>query len=150
MNDLSPPSEDTSVMAPLATNDDQGSVPRPVAQASSPPQGEDVSAPSLEEVTVSEEATKDELPLSVESSVMALLESGDNQEPAPVFDFELEPRPETLEPGYVQNPDLSLEPNSTQNPTPDESLANILGTQALLLAPSLPNPNFKPSPQLIF
>ena len=77
---------------------------------------------------------------------MALLESGDNQEPAPIFDFEPEPSPETLEPGYVQNPDLSLEPNSTQNPTPNKSLANILSTQALLLAPSLPNPNFKPSP----
>merc|ERR1712112_677617 len=77
---------------------------------------------------------------------MALLQSGDNQEPAPVFDFEPEPSPETLEPGYVQNPNLSLEPNSIQNPTPDESLANILGTQALLLAPSLPNPSFKPSP----
>merc|ERR1711954_288355 len=133
-------------MALLATNDNQEIVPVPDAQASPPSRGGDVLAPSLEEVTVSEGATKDELPLSVESSVMALLESGNNQEPAPVFDFELEPSPETLEPGYVQNPDLSLESNSIQNPTPDESLANTLGTQALLLAPSLPNPNFKPSP----
>merc|ERR1711954_83486 len=106
-------------MALLATDDDQEIAPVPVAQASPPSQGGDVLEPSLEEVTVSEGAKKDELPLSVESLVMALLESGDNQEPAPVFDFEPEPSPETLEPGYVQNPDLSLEPNSTQNPTPD-------------------------------
>merc|ERR1711954_439261 len=133
-------------MALLATDDDQEIAPVPVAQAPSPPQGEDASAPSLEEVTFSEEATKDELPLSVESSVMALLESDDNQEPAPVFDFELEPSSETLESGHIQDHDLSLEPNSTQNPTSNDSLAIILSTQALLLAPSLPNPNFRPSP----
>merc|ERR1711954_327664 len=133
-------------MALLATDDDQEIAPVPVAQAPPPSQGEDVLAPSLEEVTVSEGATNDELPLSVESSVMALFESDDNQEPAPVFDFELEPSPETLESGHVQDHDLSLEPNSTQNPTSNDSLANILSTQALLLAPSLPNPNFRPSP----
>merc|ERR1711954_534298 len=141
-----PPSERSLVMALLASNDNQEIVPVPGAQASPPSQDGDILAPSLEEVTASKGATKDELPLSVESSVMALLESGDNLELAPVFDFEPEPSPETLEPGYIQNPDLSLEPNSIQNPTPDESLANILGTQALLLAPSLPNHSFKPSP----
>ena len=77
---------------------------------------------------------------------MALLESDDNQEPAPVFDLDLEPSPETLELGYVQNPDLSLESNVPQNPTLDETLANTLGAQALLLAPNLPNPNNEPSP----
>merc|ERR1711954_97038 len=131
MNDSSPPSGDTSVMALLATNDDQGLVPRPVAQAPSPPQGENVLAPQGEEVTVSEEATKDGPTLSVESSVMALLESDDNQEPAPIFDFELEPSPETLESGHAQNHDLTLEPSPTQNPTSNDSLANILSTQAL-------------------
>ena len=143
LNDLSP-SGNASVTAPLATNNVQGSVPRPVAQAPSPLQGEDVSAPSLEEVTVSEGATKDESTLSVESSVMALLESDDNQVPAPVFDIELEPSPEILE--SEQNHDLSLEPSPTQNPTSNDSLANFLSTQALLLAPKLPNPNFRPSP----
>ena len=145
-NDVSPPSVGSSVIALLASDINQEIVPVPGAQTSPPPQDGDVLAPSLEEVTANEETTKDELPPSVESSVMALLESDDNQEPAPVFDFELEPSPETLEPGHVQNPDLSLESNFLQNPTPDESLANTLGAQALLLAPSLPNPNFKPSP----
>merc|ERR1711954_347976 len=145
-NDVSPPSVGSSVMALLASNVDQEIVPVPGAQGSPPPQDGDVLAPSLEEVTANGETTKDELPPSVESSVMALLNSDDNQEPAPIFDFELEPSPETLEPGHVRNPDLSLESNFLQNPTPDESLANTSGAQALLLAPNLPNPNFKPSP----
>merc|ERR1712112_494611 len=107
LNDSSP-SGNASVTAPLATSNAQGAVPRPAAQMPSPPQGEDVSAPSLEEVTVSEESTEDESTPSMESSVMALLESDDNQVPAPVFDIELEPSPETLE--FEQDPDPSLEP----------------------------------------
>merc|ERR1711954_180036 len=86
----------------------------------------------------------DESTPSVESSAMALLESDDNQVPAPVFDIELEPSPETLE--SEQDPDPSLEPSPTQNPTSNDSLANLLSTQALLLAPKLPNPSFGPSP----
>merc|ERR1711954_599470 len=131
-------------MAPLATNNVQGALPRPVAQAPSPLQGEDVSAPSLEEITVSKESTEDESTPSVESSVMALLESDDNQVPAPVFDIELEPSPETLE--FEQDPDPSLEPSPTQNTTSNDSLADLLSTEALLLAPKLPNPSFRPSP----
>ena len=76
---------------------------------------------------------------------MALLDSDDKQEPAPVFDLDLEPSPETLEPGYVQNPDLSLESNVPQDPTLDETPANALGAQALLLAPSLLSSNVEPS-----
>merc|ERR1711954_33241 len=75
-----------------------------------------------------------------DTSFLALLESDDNQEPAPVFDLDLEPSPETLELGHVQNPDLSLESNVPKNPTLDETLANTLGAQAL------PNPNIEPSP----
>merc|ERR1712081_130145 len=104
-------------------------------QTSPPPQDGDVLAPSHGEATASEEAMNDELPPSVESSVMALLDSDDNQEPAPVFELDLEPSPETLEPSNEQNPDLSLESNVPQNPTLDETPANALGTQALLLAP---------------
>ena len=133
-------------MALLASDDNQELVPAPGAQTSPHPQDGDVLAPSHREVTATEDAMNDDLPPSVESSVMALLESDDNQEPAPVFDLELESSPETLELGHVQNPDLSLESNFLQNPTPDETLANTLGAQALLLAPNLPNPNFKPSP----
>merc|ERR1711954_372663 len=114
------------------------------AQTSHPPQGGDVLAPLLEEVTASEEATNDELPPSVESLVMALLDSDDNQEPAPMFDLDLEPSPETLEPSNEQNPGLSLESNVPQNPTLDETPANALGAQALLVAPNLPNPNNEP------
>ena len=83
-------------------------------------------------------------PPSVESSVMALLDSDDNQEPAPVFDLDLEPSPETLEPSYEQNPDLSLESNVPQIPTLDETPANAIGAQARLLAPNLPNPSNEP------
>merc|ERR1712112_719126 len=56
----SSPSEDASSTAPLVTPNAQDAVPRPAAQAPSPPQGEDVSAPSLEEIVVSEESTEDE------------------------------------------------------------------------------------------
>merc|ERR1711873_315799 len=63
---------------------------------------------------------------------------------APVVDIELEPSPEMLE--FEQDPDPSLEPSPTQNKTSNDSLANLLSTQALLLAPKLPNPNFGPSP----
>merc|ERR1711954_466310 len=86
----------------------------------------------------------DESTPSVESSAMALLESDDNQVPAPVFDIELEPSPET--PESEQDPDPSFEPSPTQNPTSNDSLANLLSTQALLLALELPNPSFGPSP----
>ena len=131
-------------MALLASDDNQELVPAPGAQTSPPPQDGDVLAPSHGEVTASEEAMNDQLPPSVESSVMALLDSDDNQEPAPIFDLDLEPSPETLEPSYEQNPDLSLESNVPQNPTLDETPANALGAQALLLAPNLPNPNNEP------
>ena len=76
---------------------------------------------------------------------MALLTSDDDQETAPVFELDLEPNPETLEPTNEQNPDLSLESNVFQNPTLDKSPANALGAQALPLAPSLLNPNNQPS-----
>merc|ERR1711954_179284 len=85
----------------------------------------------------------DESTPSVESSAMALLESDANQVPTPVFDIELEPSPETLE--SEQGPDPSLEPSPTQKPTSNDSLANLLSTQALLLAPKLPNPSFGPT-----
>ena len=75
---------------------------------------------------------------------MALLTSDDDQETVPVFELDLEPNPETLEPSNEQNPDLSLDSNVFQNPTLDKSPVNALGAQALLLAPSLPNPNDEP------
>jgi len=99
----------------------------------------------------------------VESSIMALLESDNNQVPTPVFDIEIEPSPESLEseqdpdpslelepsPDALeseQNPEPSLEPNPTQSPTSNETLSNLLSTQAQLLAPKLINPNIGPSP----
>merc|ERR1711954_260473 len=114
------------------------------AQAPSPPQGVDVSAPSLEEIVVSEESTEDESTPSVESSIMALLDSDGNQVPTPVFDIEIEPSPET--PESEQDPEPSLEPNPTQNPTSNDTLTNLLSTQAQLLAPKFINPNIEPSP----
>ena len=53
------PSGNASVTAPLAASNAQGAVPRPAAQAPSPPQGEDVSAPSLEEIVVRFEESHD-------------------------------------------------------------------------------------------
>merc|ERR1711954_372720 len=67
------------------------SSPATGAQTSPPPQDGDVLAPSHGEVTASEDAMNDDLPPSLESSVMALLDSDDNQGPAPVFDLDLEP-----------------------------------------------------------
>merc|ERR1711954_382883 len=139
------------------------------AQAPSPPQGVDVSAPSLEDIVVSEESTEGESTPSVESSIMALLDSDDNQVPTPVFGVEIEPSPETpeseqdpepslepnpsleLEPSpemleSEQNPEPSLEPNPTQNSTPNDTLTNLLSTQAQLLAPKFINPIIEPSP----
>merc|ERR1711954_326288 len=81
------------------------------AQAPSPPRGVDVSAPSLEEIVVSEESTEDESTPSVESSIMALLDSDDNQVPTPVFDIEIEPSPETPESEQDPVPSLKLEPS---------------------------------------
>merc|ERR1712081_74695 len=126
-------------------------------------------APSLEEIVVSEGSTEDEPTPSVESSIVALLDSDDNQAPIPVFDIEIEPSPETpeseqdpepspepnpsLEPEpspeklvSEQNPEPSLEPNTTQNSTLNDTLTNLLSTQAQLLAPKFINPIMEPSP----
>merc|ERR1711954_147715 len=133
------------------------------AQAPSPPQGVDVSAPSLKKIVVSGESTEDESTPSVESSIMALLDSDDNQVPTPVFDIEIEPSPEAPESDQdpdpslklvpspetlesEQNPELSLELNPTQNSTSNDTLTNPLSTQAQLLAPKFINPNIEPSP----
>merc|ERR1711954_37620 len=120
------------------------STPVPGAQTSPPPQDGDVLAPSQGGTAASDEAMDNVLPPSVESSVMALRTSDDDQETAPVFELDLEPNPETLEPSNKQDPDLSLESNVLQNPTLDKSPANALGAQALLLAPSLPSPKDEP------
>jgi len=100
---------------------------------------------------------------------MALLNSDDNQAPIPVFDIEIEPSPETpesdqdpepspelspsLEPEpspeklvSEQNPEPSLEPNTTQNLTLNDTVTNLLNTQAQLLAPKFINPILEPSP----
>merc|ERR1712081_167390 len=126
-------------------------------------------APSLEEIVVNEESTEDGPTPSVESSIMAILNSDDNQVPIPVFDIEIEPSPETpeseqdpepspelspiLEPEpspeklvSEQNPEPSLEPNTTQNSTPNDTVTNLLSTQAQLLAPKFINPTMEPSP----
>merc|ERR1712081_122164 len=101
-------------------------------------------APSLEEIVVSEESTEDGPTPSVESSIMALLDSDDNQAPIPVFDIEIEPSPET--PESEQDPEPSLEPNTTQNSTLNDTLTNLVSTQAQLLAPKFINPIMEPSP----
>merc|ERR1712081_123913 len=73
MNNVLPSSVESSVMALLASDDNQELVPAPGAQTSPPPQDGDVLAPSHGEATASEEAMNNDLPPSVESSVMALL-----------------------------------------------------------------------------
>merc|ERR1712081_72494 len=126
-------------------------------------------APSLEEIVVNEESTEDGPTPSVESSIMAILNSDDNQAPIPVFDIEIEPSPKTpesdqdpepspelspiLEPEpspeklvSEQNPEPSLELNTTQNSTPNDTVTNLLSTQAQLLAPKFINPTMEPSP----
>merc|ERR1712081_120490 len=126
-------------------------------------------APSLEEIVVNEESTEDGPTPSVESSIMAILNSDDNQAPIPVFDIEIEPSPKTpesdqdpepspelspiLEPEpspeklvSEQNPEPSLETNTTQNSTPNDTVTNLLSTQAQLLAPKFVNPTMEPSP----
>merc|ERR1712081_64228 len=132
-------------MAPLVEPNPQG------AQASHPPREVDASAPSLEEIAVNGESTEDELTPSVESSIMALLNSDDNQAPRPVFEIEIAPSPETPESDQdpepspepspspepepspeklasEQNPEPSLEPNTTQNLTLNDTVTNLLNS----------------------
>merc|ERR1711954_69421 len=105
-------SEGTSSTAPLAEPNPQG------AQASHPPREVDASVPSLEEIAADEESTEDELTPSVESSIMALLNSDDNQVPRPVFEIELAPSPET--PESNQDPEPSPEPSPSPEPEPEK------------------------------
>merc|ERR1712081_14638 len=106
---------------------------------------------------------------SVESSIMALLNSDDNQAPRPVFEIEIAPSPETPESDQdpkpspepspspepepspeelasEQNPEPSLEPNTTQNLTLNDTVTNLLNSQPQLLAPKFINPILEPSP----
>merc|ERR1712081_92809 len=110
---------------------------------------------------------EDELTPSVESSIMALLNSDDNQAPRPVFENEIVPSPETPESDQDpepspepspspepepeklvsgQNPEPSLEPNTTQNMTLNDTVTNLLNSQAQLLAPKFINPILEPNP----
>merc|ERR1711954_359414 len=61
-NNVPPPSVESSVMALLASDNNQELVPAPGAQTSPPPQDGDVLAPSHREATASEEAMNNELP----------------------------------------------------------------------------------------
>ena len=169
LDDL-PPSEGTSSTAQLDDPNPQG------AQASHPPREVDTSAPSLDEIVpslevivVDEESTKDEFTPSVESSIRALLNSDDNQVPRPNFEIEFEPSPKTPEPNQDQDPSPEPSPSPEpepeklafeQNPEPEPELnepelnttqesttvANLLSSQAQLLAPTFINPSLQPSP----
>merc|ERR1711954_96121 len=119
---------------------------------------------SLEEIVADEGSTKDELTPSVESSLMALLESDDNQAPRPNFEIEFEPSPKTPEPNQDQEPSPEPSPSPEpepekldfeQNPEPEPELnttqesimvTNLLSSQAQLLAPNFINPTLQPSP----
>merc|ERR1711954_156522 len=119
---------------------------------------------SLEEIVADEGSTKDELTPSVESSLMALLDSDDNQVPRPNFEIEFEPSPKTPEPNQDQEPSPEPSPSPEpepeklefeQNPEPEPELdttqesimvTNLLSSQAQLLAPNFINPTLQPSP----
>merc|ERR1711954_588696 len=49
----------------------------------------------------------------------------------------------------TQNPEPSLEPNTTQNLTTNDTVTNLLNSQAQLLAPSFINPTLEPSPSTV-
>merc|ERR1712081_82305 len=101
---------------------------------------------------------------SVESSIMALLNSDGNQVPRPNFEIEFEPSPKTPEPNQDQEPSPEPSPSPEpepeklafeQNPEPEPELnttqesttvTNLLSSQAQLLAPKSINPILQPSP----
>merc|ERR1711954_474457 len=49
----------------------------------------------------------------------------------------------------TQNPEPSLEPNTTQNLTLNDTVTNLLNSQAQLLAPKFMNPILEPSPSTV-